>query len=95
VRRRRGRRRGTTRTAHRAPPEHHPGEDGSPKISAECALPLTGERCVHRIVTGLGDLDVTGDGLALAGSAPGVTAGDIAARTGAPPRRHRVTPWPR
>ncbi|WP_286014657.1 CoA transferase subunit B [Streptomyces sp. ATCC 21386] len=62
----------------------HTAKDGTPKIVKECTLPLTGERCVHRIITDLGVLDVTSEGLALVECGPGVTAENIEACTDAP-----------
>ncbi|MDV7241117.1 MULTISPECIES: CoA transferase subunit B [Rhodococcus] len=62
----------------------HTDRDGNPKIVEECALPLTGEGVVNRIITNLAVLDITDTGLALRECAPDVTSEQVRAATGAP-----------
>lgn len=59
----------------------HTSKDGASKLLKECSLPLTGVRCVKKIVTNLAVLEVTGDGFRLLERAPGVSVEEIRAAT--------------
>jgi 3-oxoacid CoA-transferase subunit B len=59
----------------------HVAKGNAHKIVRTCTLPLTGRRVVHRIVTDLGTMDVTPEGLTLRELAPGVTVEEIQAAT--------------
>lgn len=61
----------------------HVAKGDAHKILKECNLPLTGQRVVNRIITDLGVLDVTENGLKLVELAPDVTLEELRAKTGA------------
>ena len=62
----------------------HTTREGEPRILEECTYPLTAQACVDLIVTNLGVIEVTPEGLVLREVAPGVTAEEVQAATGAP-----------
>jgi 3-oxoacid CoA-transferase subunit B len=59
----------------------HCDKAGNSKLLPACTLPITGLRCVKKVVTDLGVFDVTPDGFRLLERAPGISAEEIKART--------------
>jgi 3-oxoacid CoA-transferase subunit B len=59
----------------------HSNPKGESKLLPKCTLPLTGLRCVKKIVSDLGVLDVTHEGFRLLERAPGVSVEEIKAKT--------------
>ncbi len=55
----------------------HTNKHGESKLLHECTLPLTGKGVVDLIITNLGVLDVTHNGLHVLETAPGVSREDI------------------
>ena len=59
----------------------HTNPKGESKLLPQCTLPLTGKRCVKKIVTELAVLDVNENGFKLLERAPGVSVEEIIAKT--------------
>ena len=59
----------------------HTNKAGVSKVLKECTLPLTGVKCVKKIVSNMAVMDVTPQGLKLIERAPGVTTDEIVAAT--------------
>ena len=59
----------------------HCSKDGKSKLLKSCSLPLTGIRCVQKIVSDLAVLEITPQGFALLERAPGVSVEYIQERT--------------
>lgn len=59
----------------------HTNPKGESKLLPQCTLPLTGVRCVKKIVSDLAVLDVTPEGFVLLERAPGVTVEEIQQKT--------------
>ena len=59
----------------------HTNPKGESKLLPSCTLPLTGIRCVKKIVTELAVLEVTSDGFRLLERAPGVSVEEIKSKT--------------
>jgi len=59
----------------------HTNPKGESKLLSHCTLPLTGVRCVKKIVSDLAVVDVTTRGFKLLERAPGVTTEEIKSKT--------------
>ena len=59
----------------------HTNPKGESKLLPACQLPLTGVKCVKKIVTDLAVLDITSNGFKLLERAPGVTVDEIRSKT--------------
>ena len=59
----------------------HTNPKGESKLLSACTLPLTGVRCVKKVVTDLSVLDITPQGFRLLERAPGVSVDEIRAKT--------------
>ncbi len=60
----------------------HCAKDGTPKIVPQCTLPLTGKAVVSRIITDLGVMDITTEGVKLVELAHDVSLEQIQKATG-------------
>jgi 3-oxoacid CoA-transferase subunit B len=59
----------------------HTNPKGESKLLPACTLPLTGVKCVKKIVSDLGVFDVTDNGFVCLEYAPGVTIDEIKTKT--------------
>ena len=59
----------------------HTNPKGESKLLPACQLPLTGVKCVKKVVTDLAVLDITSNGFKLLERAPGVSVDEIKSKT--------------
>jgi 3-oxoacid CoA-transferase subunit B len=59
----------------------HTNPKGESKLLPQCSLPITGKKCVRKIVSDLAVLDVTPDGFKLLERAPGISVDEIVSKT--------------
>ena len=59
----------------------HTNKKGESKLLKKCSLPITGVKCVKKIVTNLAVIDVTSEGFLLLERAPGVSVEEIKSAT--------------
>lgn len=59
----------------------HTDKSGVSKLMKECDLPLTGRKCIHKVVSDYGVLDITPEGFVLREYAPDLTPEKVKAAT--------------
>lgn len=59
----------------------HTDKQGNSKLLKQCTLPITGLKCVKKVITDLGLFDITPEGFKLLERAPGVSVEYIQQRT--------------
>lgn len=59
----------------------HCSKDGQSKLLPTCSLPLTGIKCIKKVVSDLAVLDITPEGFVLLERAPGISVDEIKAKT--------------
>ena len=59
----------------------HTDKAGNSKLLNHCSLPITGLKCVKKVVSDLGVFNVTPDGFVLLERAPGISVEEIKAKT--------------
>ena len=59
----------------------HTDKAGNSKLLPQCSLPITGLKCVKKIVSDLGVFEITPDGFLLLEYAPGVSIEEMKSKT--------------
>lgn len=59
----------------------HTNPKGESKLLPKCTLPLTGVKCIKKVVTDLAVLEITNDGFKLLERAPGISVDEIKSKT--------------
>ena len=59
----------------------HTDRSGNSKLLKKCTLPITGLKCIKKVVTDLGFFEITEDGFVLKEYAPGVSIEEIVSKT--------------
>ena len=59
----------------------HTDKEGNSKLRSRCTLPLTGVKCIKKIVSDFGVIEVTPQGFLLLEYAPGMTSEQVVKAT--------------